>query len=41
MALRQAAPQNLREYDGVAVLGVVDGIDEGERALDAPGAGGP
>ena len=30
---RQASPEHLREDDGVIVVGVVGGVDEGERSL--------
>ena len=32
----QSATQNLRENDGIVVLGVVGGIDEGEGSLPGP-----
>jgi hypothetical protein len=33
VGLRQSSPQHLGEHDGVVVLGVTRGVDEGKRAL--------
>jgi len=34
--LRQSASQDLREHDGIVVLGVASGVNECERALPRP-----